>query len=394
MATESNVKDYLKKSEQRFRSFTKSWEDFTNEVPQKLKSLVLGGVRSSVTPSYSEGNWRKASLAMKIDTQDANAYVEQVITKVNETSEEINDYIKTLDRDIQSYFDDDIDSKFLVRLIDHMNTWIAYMSKMSISIFSRTVNFAVSDEISKIQTKWKKISTEECRKQEAKKYGVSLSDLPTHRKYLAAKEQMSKAQTSHEYTAVITSFNKIKSYKDSEKLIEQCRAKAADKEEAEHHAEAIIQKWQFDCERVRAERIKQEKIMKESLCREYGSKLEVLKQTQANELSEHSKKRSDLTLKIAQLQKKLESTGFFAVSRKKTLKAEIGEAQAAEANAAREVSSMISRHEAEKKALQDALSKALTTIPDKVKKELPLPIKTSEVIAAEKSFKITKRGKL
>lgn len=55
---------------------------------------------------------------------------------------------------------------------------------------------------------------------------------------------------------------------------------------------------------------------------------------------------------------------------------------------------MISRHEAEKKALQDALSKALTTIPDKVKKELPLPIKTSEVIAAEKSFKITKRGKL
>ena len=240
----------------------------------------------------------------------------------------------------------------------------------------------------------KRQDKEEAEYKEAKKYGVSLSDLPTHRKYLAAKEQMSKAQTSHEYTAVITSFNKIKSYKDSEKLIEQCRAKAADKEEAEHHEETIIQKWQLDCERVRAERIKQEKIMKESLCREYGSKLEVLKQAQANEWSEHSKKRSDLTQKIAQLQKELESTGFFAVSRKKTLKADIGEAQAAEANAAREASSMISRHEAEKKALQDALSKALTTLPDKVKKELPLPIKTSEVIAAEKLFKITKRGKL
>lgn len=66
---------------------------------------------------------------------------------------------------------------------------------------------------------------------------------------------------------------------------------------------------------------------------------------------------------------------------------------AAKTNAEGEASSMISHHNDEKKSLQDALSKALTTIPDKVEKELPLPVKTSDIIAAEKTFKATTRGK-
>lgn len=101
-----------------------------------------------------------------------------------------------------------------------------------------------------------------------------------------------------------------KDYKDSEKLIEHCKVKVADKEAAENHAMDVVQKWQLACDEVKTERIKREKAMKESLFAEYDRKLAVLKQAQEKEWSEHSKEHNNLTQKVKQLQEELKAAGF------------------------------------------------------------------------------------
>ncbi len=224
---------------------------------------------------------------------------------------------------------------------------------------------------------------EEAELKEAKKYGISVSELHIRHKYMEAKEGMSKARTSKDYTALAEDFAALNGYKDSKKLMEECRKKASSREYAERQAKDFLQEWQLACEKVKAERINRQDALQKELNAVYNEKLVAWEKEQADKLSQCAKKRDDLSKKAQQIQKELNSAGFLSFLKKQKLKAELVQVRIDQSNAKKEESDTIALYNKEKKDLQDAHAKDLSALQQRIERELPMPFKNIKVSAAE-----------
>lgn len=218
---------------------------------------------------------------------------------------------------------------------------------------------------------------------EAKKYGVSVPEMRILQKYLDAKDGMSKARTSKDYTALAEDFATLNGYKDSKKLMEECKKKASSREYAERQAKDFLQEWQLACENVKAERISRQDALQRELNAAYNEKLVAWEKEQADKLSQCAKKRDDLSKKAQQIQKELNSAGFLSILKKQKLKAELVQVRIDQSNAKKEESDTIALYNKEKKDLQDAHAKDLSALQQRIERELPMPFKNIKVSAAE-----------
>lgn len=254
--------------------------------------------------------------------------------------------------------------------LNYTYSWGMNVRSIKSSLKSEKANLKALAEKQKAELKRQK--NEEADYNEAKKYGVSVSDLSVHKQYLECIEKMQKADSSNDFNSVVDSFSKVKSYKDSEHLMNECKAKAA-----------AIREWELSCEKIKTERAQLVEKWTAELKEKNIGEVADLEQIQLTEMSDHKKKQKELAEKSMQIQKELDAAGLFAFSKKKELKAKLIEAHNAEAEASREESALLARHDMEKKVLQGKLTVAIANLPEKAEKTLPMPDRASVVTEAE-----------
>lgn len=250
MSTKQSASEYLIKSEAKFKAFKKSWESFAREAPQKFLSLVKSGIKPTVSRGPSSPGQISVSLNFESNMDAAKRYVEEMKRKIEGTGDELKKNIEDIDKNLQFYLDDGIDEETFSKLVKHLNDWVNYIPKMTFEIGQNKIGVNADSGITKIKNKWKDISAEEVQKNEAKKYGIELSDLSNHRMYLEAKEKISNERTSAEVANAKKTLLSIKGYLDSADLAAECDSKIERllaKEEAEQKAKVeAARKAQID----------------------------------------------------------------------------------------------------------------------------------------------------
>lgn len=151
MAEKLTAKESLKKSEEFFCSFKKTWESFASEVPENFKSVFLGGFKHSAT-----GN----SLSMGFDTDAAMKYIQDVAVKASDKADEINRHIEALDVEWQALYNEGLPSEELSKFVKHLNDMITYIPELSVNFqaINRQLKFEVPESTLEIQKKWCRLS--------------------------------------------------------------------------------------------------------------------------------------------------------------------------------------------------------------------------------------------
>ena len=259
MATTISASEYLSKSETKLRSFKREWESFTTEAPQKFLSLVKSGIKPTVSRGPSVPGQISVSLNFESNMDAAKAYVEKMRDKIEDKNDEISNQIKDMDKKLQLYLDEGVDGDTFSKLVKNMNEWIAYIPKMSFKIGNNDINIKADDSIIKIKKKWEKVSAEEVRKKEAEKYGVALSDLDNHKKYLEAKSKKANGKTSAVIKEAKKELAALKGYLDSAELAQDCDAKIEKLVAKEAEEKRIAAEKKAEEERIRKEKEEERK---------------------------------------------------------------------------------------------------------------------------------------
>lgn len=342
VANRITAQDYLTKSESKFRTFKKEWEAFTVEAPEKFFTLVRSGIRPSLS-SNSSGNQIGISISFESNMDAAEKYIEKVKIKIEDKGEEIKTHINDIDKNLQSYLDEGIDCDLFSKLVKHLNEVIDYIPEMSFNFSSEhTIEFGISDEILGIKKKWEKVSVAEIRKNEAKKFGVSLADLDKHKTYLRAKEKKNSAKTSDEIKKAEKEFISIKGYLDSANLAKECtvefsKLKAKEDEEARIKKEREERRKKEEAEKLRRaveayeKEVAEIKKAKESYIAEEKSKIEsnynnVISTLEKNYNAFCQKNKTEMDNVYSEkkyLEEELEKAGLFAFGKKKQLRQDI-----------------------------------------------------------------------
>lgn len=156
--SDSSVQDYVSRSERKLRSFRREWETFTEDVPDTLRELVTQGMRPAFSSSNTGGQIG-ISMSFNQDMSEAKQYMEELRDRMDQTLAEIRDEIMDIDRDMERFQRNGLDSRQLAKLVDNLNNWIDYIPEMRFAITDeKAVNFRIPPEVSEIQRKWKRIA--------------------------------------------------------------------------------------------------------------------------------------------------------------------------------------------------------------------------------------------
>lgn len=393
MAIKVTAQDYLTKSETKFRTFKREWESFTSEAPGKLRSLVASGIRPNISSSSSGYGQIGVSLSFESNLDAAKKYIEQVRVKIENKSDEINDHIKDIDKNLQAYLNEGIDGDLFAKLVKHMNEWIAYIPKMSFKMSNeQTICFEVPEEITKIKKKWEKVSAEEVRKKEAEKYGIALADLDKHKAYLDAKSQKSTAKTSTAMKKAEKAFTAIKGYLDSADLAKACATTAAELKVKEDEEARIKKEREEARKREEAERLRKaveayEKELAEvtkakeayiaaeteSIEKKHKNAMDALKSDYDAAYAKNKSETENASSEKARLEQELEEAGLFAFGKKKQLRADIEALAEKLRRLATEKKSVDTDYEKAKAKQKDSRESALKVLPMNAGKKYPMP---------------------
>ena len=168
MAAKLSIQDYLTKSEQKFRNFKSDYQSFTTEAHDKFLSLVRNAISPSVSTSSSGS---QVGVTFNVGTDEtameiAREYLGKIKAYIDEKSEEFVGYIDSVNQHLQIYFDEGVDWKYFLKLVNHLNDLVAYIPKMSFEVAGNTLELFADDEIMEIKKKWNKISAEKVRNNE------------------------------------------------------------------------------------------------------------------------------------------------------------------------------------------------------------------------------------
>lgn len=387
-----SAQEYLTKSESQLRDFKKGWESFTREVPDKFISLVRSGIRPSFS-SNSHGNQMGISLNFESNMDAAKAYIEKVKVKIETKSDEISKHIMDMDKNLQIFLDEGVDSDVFSKLIRNLNDWVAYIPKMSFEIAQgNKIEIDSSDETLAIKKKWDKVSAEEVRKKEAEKYGIDIADLDKHKTYLDAKSKKCSAKTSDAMKKAEKAFASIKGYLDSADLAKDCASVAAKLKEKEDE-EARIKKEQEEArKREEAERLRKaveayEKEVAEvtkarenfiaeeteKLNKKHNDKLKELKSIYEKACDEICSATVATENEKKQKEQELESAGIFAFSKKKELRISIESLTEKLRALANEKKSIDVKYKDDQNEENTAYNSSVKTIPMNAGKKFTMP---------------------
>lgn len=348
MDVNKKASDFLSGSKSTFYSFKRNWDSFVTEVPQKFMSLLRSGLTHNITrgdqSSYSGSGPRTLSVGLefKMNSDPAKEYLETVKEKLKKYETDLTDIIKDVDRQLKSFVDDGIDADIFKDFISHINDCARYFSDMKLKIGGHEIGFETPDEVTAIQNKWKKASDVEIRKNEAKKYGVSLEMLDTHKKYLSAVEKKKTGKTSTAIKDAKKTLLSLGGYLDSANLVSDCDEKIEKLLAKEAEEKRIAEEKRAEEERIRKEKERRRKLAEEekkkkekaakahmdktiSDCNakadEFGKELDAALKKHMNEFqAKINSKLDELSNQKAEKEAHLSTLGFFKFTEKKETK--------------------------------------------------------------------------
>lgn len=237
-ASDSAIQDYVSRSERKLREFKREWEEFTEEVPDTLQELVRQGLRPSLTNS-SSGGQIGFSLTFDQDTSEAERYIETLRDRIDEALAQIKDEIMEMDRDMERFQRSGLDSRQLSKLVRNLNSWVSYIPEMSFPLTDeRMLRVTITDDVSEIQDKWRRISRNAPQKSipdvpnvsprssdsssnDAIKERVKQKALKREEEYRKEQEAAAKAQTDN-YTRQMEEYRRaLDIYRQGEKRAKQ-----------------------------------------------------------------------------------------------------------------------------------------------------------------------------
>lgn len=265
------AEDYYKRKKDKFKKFCSGWDEFTEEVPQKLKQLIKSGIRPNVSrgdTSNSSGSRQLAvNLSFEMNADPAKEYIVEVQKHLEEVMEEISCEIKDMDQTMEEYRREGLDSDTFGKLISLLKQWIDHIGEMKLTLHEREFCFSCDEKVLAIRKKWDGYGNIEIRRVEADKYGVSLENLDKHKIYLSAKQKKASAKISMVMKQAIDEFSSIHGYLDADAL----------------KAEAEEQYSELKAREDEAERMEQERIEAEKRARAEAEQLEAERKRVAEE---------------------------------------------------------------------------------------------------------------
>lgn len=265
------AEDYYKRKKDKFEKFCSGWDEFTEEVPQKLKQLIKSGIRPNVSrgdSSNSSGSRQLAvNLSFEMNADPAKEYIVEVQKHLEEVMEEISCEIKDMDQTMEEYQREGLDSDTFGKLISLLKQWIDHIGEMKFTLHEREFCFSCDEKVLAIRKKWDDYGNIEVRRAEADKYGVSLENLDKHKIYLSAKQKKAAAKISMVMKQAIDEFSSIQGYLDADAL----------------KAEAEEQYSRLKAREDEAERMEQERIEAEKRARAEAEQLEAERKRAAEE---------------------------------------------------------------------------------------------------------------
>ncbi len=158
--TVKEIQTYQSKMDKLLKEYSRDWNSFADEVPQKVLQLLVGGVSHSITQnpittdSYG-GKHGSIGIGFKNDTTAVTDYVATLPTKMDATIERFYKAIREMDGKLDGFSKSGCDTSALAPLIKTLNSWISFLENMRLKVTDQSIlepNLAA--DIVKIKKKW------------------------------------------------------------------------------------------------------------------------------------------------------------------------------------------------------------------------------------------------
>lgn len=256
-----DIKKYTEDSRKQLKVLSKRWDDLANEVPQKFMQLFKSGMKPKVERGNSGGRQLTVNLSFEMNTDAAKEYLEKAKDQIQDVMDAFKEAIEDINDKLIYYRDNNYDPKDQSALIKVFVAYYDYVSTAKIEISKNVISFNISDDTKDKIAAWKKYDQELSRIIEAKRLGVDLAVLDTHKKYLDAKRRMSTVKTSAAMASIAKVFLENKDYLDSATLYEEAMKLQKELKEKEEEAERqrLIEEERKRKEEEERKRIEEEK---------------------------------------------------------------------------------------------------------------------------------------
>ena len=265
---QKRAKDFYKGKKIQFERFKRDWEDLCSEAPDKLNRLIREGITHNISRGNSDSRSSGSrTLTMNISFESnmdaAKEYVNELKKQIENTVNETSAILSEMSKKMDEFKEEGLDFESFKPLLDLFIDWADYCESKPLQIANTTINIVLDDKTRSVRERWADYRNAESRKKEAQKYGVSLSDLDRHKKYLDAKGKMHSAKTSSEMGKPINMFSQLKEYLDSKELLENCRKKKEEMKEAEEEEKRKNEEERRKAEEEEKRRKEEERKRKE-----------------------------------------------------------------------------------------------------------------------------------
>ncbi len=381
---------YLSEMKNRYRQYTRDWDLFAKEAPEKFMSLVRSGIKPSISRGNSSGHTLSVNLSFQTNMDAAKKYVEELPGKVEAKVTRFKEAISQINQKLERYQAAGVDDDVFIPLAEHLLEWIDFASHMVIDLGKAKISSEMSEETKQIQIKWSAELTRIKRRAEAKKYGVAERDLDRHKKYLEAKAALSRAKTSDEMQAAAKKFTAVAGYLDAD----QCAADAAQKasalqadeerkrreaeEEAKRKAQEAKAVWEAEVASIQKKKEAERTRCIAEVERAEEQKLAQIQEAEKQEMAANQRAVSAAEQSLADAKTELESLGFFKFRRKKELRDMIEQVQADLEQLKKQPEMILSKYRNQRQAAEKAAAEERNAIAQRLEREYVLPMSPEE----------------
>lgn len=276
------AEEYLSSMKSKYQTDTRNWDRFAKEVPDKFMQLVKSGLKPNITKgSSSSGSGRTLSVTLNFEANmdAAKKYVESLKTDIPKRGEAFHKTIDTFDKKLQEYHSSGLDGEIFEKLAKHFAQWVDYAQNLHVTIRDAKITVDIPQKYLTQKKHWLELADTQRLNEDAKRYGISVEDVPKHRKYLEGKQKKASAKTSAAMKQAIKLLQELGGYLDSAELLAQAEDAAAQLQSKEAEAERIRKaeeaqrkKEEAEKERIRKEKEAAEKAEAERIAKEEAKK--------------------------------------------------------------------------------------------------------------------------
>ncbi len=234
-----DAEQYLTGMKAKYQADTREWERFAGEVPGKFKQLVASGLKHSVSRGPSSGGSLSVSLSFEANMDAAKAYLEKLMDEIPERGKKFVRVIDDFDAKLQQYFDGGLDADTFEKLVRHFAQWVDFANALKVPIHDREITVELPAKYPARKKHWLEMADRQNLEEYAARYGISVADVPKHKKYLEGKQKKASAKTSAAMNQAVRLLQGVDGYLDAHELLLEAKKTAEEMRRREEEQERI-----------------------------------------------------------------------------------------------------------------------------------------------------------